>query len=410
MIHSDLSFKKLQKDLSQILKKNILEYWINNTIDEAYGGFIGQINSDNTKVPESSKGIILNARILWTFSIAYRQYNDEVYLKIADRAYKYIQNNFRDEKYGGVYWELSFKGQPIDKRKQVYAQAFTIYALAEYYLVTKNENAQNWAIDLFHLLEEKSHDATLGGYIEAFGEDWSAMDDVRLSEKDANEKKTMNTHLHVLEAYTNLLRIWRNNEVIEAQKKLIKLFLDKFLNEDGHLNLFFTEEWKLKSDVVSFGHDIEAAWLLVEAAEVVGDEQLIVATQAASVKIASVLIDEGIDVDGSVLNERDGSNGVLDTDKHWWPQAEAMVGFMNAYQHTGDIKYATSIFKLWDFINDKIIDHKQGEWFWRVDVNGNAFSEDEKVGFWKCPYHNARACVELIERIDTLTELGINEI
>jgi len=395
-------FLKLKEELTHVLKSNILTYWVENTVDAEKGGFIGRINADNSKVPCASKGIILNARILWTFSIAYRKLKDQIYLEMADRAYHYIQDNFRDFTCGGVFWEVDFLGNPVNKRKQVYAQAFTVYALSEYYMVNKNEEVLKWAIELFELIEKHSRDKRNGGYIEAFAKDWSTMDDVRLSEKDANEKKTMNTHLHVLEAYTNLIRVWFNKNLLAAQKELIRLFLDKFMNEDGHLNLFFTEKWKLKSDIISFGHDIETAWLLTEAAEVVNDEKLINASKQVAVKIARVLMMEGMDNDGSIFNEKERKTGHFDTDKHWWQQAEGIVGFMNAFQISGDKKYVDPIFDLWKFINDKLIDHKQGEWYWKVDKAGKTNPEDEKIGFWKCPYHNTRACIEMINRIDSL--------
>jgi len=395
-------FLKLKEELTHILKNNILTYWVENTVDAENGGFIGHINADNSKVPYASKGIILNARILWTFSIAYRKLKDQVYLKMADRAYHYIQNNFRDFISGGVFWEVDFLGKPVNKRKQVYAQAFTVYALTEYYMVNKNEEVLKWAIGLFELVEKYSRDKRSGGYIEAFAEDWSPMNDVRLSEKDANEKKTMNTHLHIMEAYTNLIRVWPNEKIMETQKDLIHLFLNRFLDEDGHLNLFFDENWELKSHTISFGHDIEASWLLAEAAEVVSDNKLISACEQAAIKTADGLLNEGMDSDGSIFNERKSKNGCFDYDKHWWQQAEGMVGFMNVYQIKGDEKYITAIFNLWNFISEKIIDHVNGEWHWRVSRDGKRSPEDEKVGFWKCPYHNARACIEMINRIDSL--------
>ncbi len=402
MVSLDTKWLKLKGELSEVLNENILKYWIDNAVDKDNGGFIGHINSDNTKVPHAGKGIILNARILWTFAIAYRQCRENIYMEMADRSYHYIRKNFRDLTNGGVFWEIDFQGKPVNKRKQVYAQAFTIYALSEYYKINKNEEALKWAIELFELIEKHSRDKRTGGYIEAFAKDWSTMDDVRLSEKDANEKKTMNTHLHVLEAYTNLIMVWSNKKLISTQKELIRLFLERFINEDGHLNLFFTEYWELKSHTISFGHDIEASWLLVEAAEVVGDKNLISASEHTAVNIADVLIKEGMDNDGSIFNEKERKTGHFDTDKHWWQQAEGMVGFMNAFQISRDKKYIDPIFDLWKFINDKLIDHKQGEWYWRVDKAGKTNPEDEKIGFWKCPYHNTRACIEMINRIDSL--------
>jgi mannobiose 2-epimerase len=404
MVDAKEGFSVLKQELSHVLENNILKYWAENTVDEEHGGFIGHINSDNTKVPKAGKGIILNTRILWAFSIAYRVLKQDVYLTMADRAYHYIVDHFKDTTHGGVFWEVDFTGNPVNKRKQVYAQAFTIYALAEYFKINKNKEVLEWAVELYELIDNHSHDKENDGYLEAFEEDWSPMDDVRLSEKDANEKLTMNTHLHILEAYTNLIRVWPNKKLIAAQKNLISLFLSKFIHKDGHFNLFFNESWQLKSDIISFGHDIEAAWLLTEAAEVIGDIELTSIVREIAIRTADGLMEQGLDIDGSIFNEKKRSTGLLDYDKHWWPQAEGMVGLLNAYQLSGDGKYIAPLFDLWKFINNKIIDHKQGEWYWKVSKDGELFPEDEKVGFWKCPYHNSRACVEMMHRIDLLIE------
>jgi len=397
-----LEWLKLKEELTETLHNNILKYWINNTVDKDNSGFIGHINFDNTKEPYARKGIILNVRILWTFANAYLHCRKNIYREMAERAYCYIRKYFHDPANGGVYWETDFMGNPVSKRKQIYAQAFTIYALSEYYKTNNNEKALNWAIQLTEKIEKHSRDKEYDGYIEAFAEDWTELDDLRLSEKDANEKKTMNTHLHVLEAYTNLIRVWPDKRLIGDLESLIWLFLDKFINEDAHFNLFFTEKWELKSDTISFGHDIEAAWLLTEAAEVLNDNKLIDATTKLALKIAGTLLEEGMDNDGSVFNEKKRGTDYFDTDKHWWQQAEAMVGLMNAYQISGDTKFAYAVFRLWGFIKDKLIDHEQGEWYWKVDKTGNTNPGDEKVGFWKCPYHNTRTCIEMINRIDSL--------
>ncbi len=400
MVDEKSRFSELKVGLSNILEENILKYWMENTVDEENGGFIGHINADNTKVPEAGKGIILNARILWTFSMAHRVLKNTEYRKMADRAYHYILSHFRDVTYGGVFWEVDYLGKPVNGRKQIYAQAFTIYALAEYSRINNKKEVLTWAIDLYELIDKHSLNRQNGGYTEAFEADWSPMDDVRLSDKDANEKITMNTHLHILEAYTNLIRVWPNQKLITAQKKLIYLFLDQFINRDGHLNLFFDQSWNLKSDIISFGHDIEASWLMTEAAEIVGDQDLIDLTRHAALKIADNLMEEGMDDDGSIFNEKNRSTGFFDDDKHWWPQAEGMVGFLAAYQHSGNDKYLAPLFDLWLFIHNKIIDHEYGEWYWKVSKDGKSFAEDEKVSFWKCPYHNSRACIEVMQRID----------
>lgn len=392
--------QSLREELRHILEKNILQYWSEHAIDEKYGGFAGHIDGKNRKHEKSNKGSILNTRILWTFSAAYRSLNRPDYLELADRAYKYLMNHFWDPEYGGIYWELDFKGNPVNKRKQIYALAFAIYALCEYHRAKKVAEPLEKAKEIYRHIEKYAFDKKKNGYIEAFGESWEPLEDVRLSEKDANEKKTMNTHLHLLEAYTQLVRFWPEEKPREALKNLIFIMLKWIIDSRHyHFHLFFDENWVRKSNHVSFGHDIEGSWLLDEAAGIYGDPALVQEVRKYSIRLVQAAI-EGIDNDGGLMNEKDLDTGHMDTDKHWWPQAEALVGFFNSYQITKDESYLQYCFRMWDFIQDFIIDHENGEWYWKVDQEGKPYLEDEKIGFWKCPYHNSRACMEMIERID----------
>ncbi len=389
--------EKLKIELSNELS-SILDFWQENTWDCENDGFIGAIDGYNRKDPKANKGIILNTRILWTFSAACNVLEGEKYAKTAHRAFEYISSYFLDQKNGGVYWELDYQGNPVNTKKQVYAQAFAIYALSEYFRFSKNEQAKKMAIELFQLLEEHCFDQVDSGYLEAYDEEWNLLEDLRLSDKDANEKKTMNTHLHVLEAYTNLLKIWHEDKLRSQLNNLIHIHLDKMLDKSSfHLNLFFDEKWALKSSEYSYGHDIEAAWLLCEAAEAVCDLKLLKKVRALAVEISEVTLKEGIDIDGGLMQE--GRSGkTIDTDKHWWPQAEAIVGFANAYQISADKKYLNAVEDVWEFTKRRIIDPMDGEWWWRVNRGGAPYREEEKAGFWKCPYHNGRACIEIINR------------
>ncbi len=389
---------KLAKEVSVSLAnelQNILNYWSENTVDEINGGFVGERDHYNNLVPNASKGIILNSRILWSFSAASNHLKTDKYNALCERSYNYLKTNFNDENFGGVYWELDVKGNPINTRKQVYAQAFMIYALSEYYILSNNKEALNWAVELYELVEKYAKDNIFRGYIEAFNEDWSPISDMRLSDKDANEAKTMNTHLHVLEAYTNLYKVYKNEGLKNNLTELINLFLTKFLNSNNNLNLFFDEQWNLKSSVVSFGHDIETAWLLIEAAKVLENKTLITETERVAVLIADVFMKNGIDTDGGVMNDYEPKTGKLDGDKHWWPQAEALVGLRYAYNITKDEKYLSISTKILNFIQTKIIDKTNGEWFWRVDKKGKLYTSDYKIGMWKAPYHTSRACIVL---------------
>jgi mannobiose 2-epimerase len=380
---------------------SILEYWMNNTVDGKYGGFVGQIDNNNVTDPLAPKGVVLNSRILWTFSAAYLFEKKQVYLDIASRAYRYIVDHFIDRKYGGVYWSVDHKGAILDARKQIYGLAFCIYGLTEYYKATREDMALHLAKSLHDQVEKYSFDKTKGGYIEAFTQGWKLVDDLRLSEKDDNEKKTANTHLHIIEAYANLYAVCPDEYLQESIKHLLDVFEQYFIdNRTAHLNLFMDENWVNKSSLISYGHDIEAAWLLLDCAEKIGNAGYISRYKELSIKITDAAA-EGLDEDGGLWYEYDPVIDELIKEKHSWPQAEAMIGFMNAYQLTGNEKYLHHSVSAWEFIKRHIKDNDKGEWFWGVNADYSVMQK-EKAGFWKCPYHNARACMEILKRTANL--------
>ena len=411
--------QNLKSDLQKELVENILPYWMNKFVDNENGGFYGQIDGREQLHPQANKGAILNARILWTFSAAYRVVKNPEYLVIAERAYNYIIERFIDKENGGVFWELDYLGKPVNTKKQAYAQGFALYGFSEFYRATGNTEALEWAKNFFHLIEKYCYDSDKGGYFEAFTRDWQPIEDMRLSEKDANEKKTMNTHLHILEPYTNLMRIWKTPETVTVMRNLIDVFTDKILNKKtNHLNLFFDENWECKSTEISYGHDIEASWLIFEAAEVLGDEELLNRLKPVCLNIANAAY-EGLQPDGSLIYEaaplsplpcgeglgegsfhldRDccGEGLHLDRDRHWWVQAEAVVGSAYAYKISGNADYLRKAQQTWDYIKNYIIDRENGEWFWSAYPDGKPNRKDDKAGFWKCPYHNARMCLEVM--------------
>ncbi|HKG05210.1 MAG TPA: AGE family epimerase/isomerase [Pedobacter sp.] len=400
-----------QKQYAAELKtelKNILTYWMEYTPDHVNDGFYGQISSNNEVVHDAARGAVLNARILWSFSGAYNLSPDERYLNMADRAYRYIAAHFLDKNYGGVYWTVDAAGNPLDTKKQIYAIAFTIYAFSEYFMASGHEVAREHAVDLYRDLVKYSLDTERGGYYEAFSRTWEPIADLRLSDKDANEKKTMNTHLHVLEAFTNLYRIWPDEELKLRILELLHDFTSHIIDpETGHLRLFFNENWNSRSAVISFGHDIEAAWLLLEAAEVIDDREWTERLKVLAVKMAHAAA-EGLDADGGLWYERDSSSTHIIKEKHWWVQAEAMVGFYNAWQISSEPLFLGHAEKGWKFIKAHIIDHEQGEWFWGIQEDGSLMPGEDKAGLWKCPYHNSRACIELIRRINPKGTLTAN--
>ena len=382
--------------------QNILVYWKTQTIDRENGGFYGRIDCNGRVDPVATKGSVLNARILWTFSSAFLHTKDSSLLLTAHRAYEYLIDHFLDPENGGLFWSVHYNGTPADTKKQVYAIAFAIYALSEYYTATQKEEIRDLAIRLFELIEKYAYDTQYGGYIEALTIDWKPIDDLRLSNKDANEKKSMNTHLHVLEAYTALYTIWPDQKLKKQLIQLIQLFEDHIIHpQTHHGQQFFNEQWELRSDLISFGHDIETAWLLAEAAAVVGDASLQKKINTSVLNIAEAA-KEGLDKDGALFYEYFITDKKWVKEKHWWPQAEAMVGFFHAWQTSGNRQWLYQSIQSWVFVKEKLLDKQNGEWFWGIDEKGELMLQEDKAGFWKCPYHNSRACLEIIKRIQSL--------
>jgi mannobiose 2-epimerase len=389
----------LAREMRYELTSGILPYWREHTVDRERGGFYGQITGRGDVVPDAPKGAVLNARILWAFSDASRMLGDgDTYRPLADRAYAYLEEHFWDRKHGGIYWMLSANGEPTEPKKQVYAQAFAVYAMAEYHRLTGRDESLERAVRLFRLIEEHAFDDEEGGYFEAYSRDWELLADVRLSEKDVNEKKTMNTHLHVLEAYTNLYREWPDSTLESQLRGAVRLFLDTILDaETNHLVGFFDDQWTPRTGFVSYGHDIEASWLLVEAAEVLDDASLLDETQSAALRLARVTQAEGQDEDGGLFYER-SADGTLDDDKHCWPQVEAIVGFVNAHEISGEHAFLDAAAACWAFTQEHIVDSERGGWFFSVSRAGVPHQDKNKVGPWKGPYHGTRACLEVMRR------------
>lgn len=418
-----------QHELEQELKA-ILSYWQRYAPDPVNGGFYGAVGYDNQPRPKAEKGVVLNSRILWTFSAAARHTgHDEHYLPTAKRAFDYLNTYFRDRQYGGVYWMLDAKGQVgpnpgTDDSKQLYGQAFAVYGLSEYYRVTKHEPALAFAQEVYRAMVKHAFDtdpARKGGYFEGFARDWGPARQYAISRKDNGESKTMNTHLHILEAYVSLLRVWPDAGLKTQVRGLLNNFLGQIINPRTHrMILFQGDNWEIRRPGISYGHDIEASWLLLEAAEVLHEADLLSRVRRESVLMARAAL-SGVDPDGGMNYEYEGPDEDKPTQSHqpgaagqphaahwnrersWWVMAEAMVGFMNAYQLTKDPLFLEQSAASWTYTKKHLLDLKNGEWFMGVDPAGQVRG-DTKISPWKCPYHNGRACIEMSERIGKLID------
>ncbi|MCI7001819.1 MAG: AGE family epimerase/isomerase [Prevotella sp.] len=389
----------MKTEMQDVLQKNILRFWLDKMVDQEHGGFYGRIDGHEHLHADAEKGAILNARILWAFSAAYRVLGDKTYLEAASRAKHYIIDYFIDPEYGGVYWSLDCNGKPLDTKKQFYAIGFAIYGMSEYARATGDAEALKVAIDLYRCIEEHALDHEYNGYIEAMTRDWQPIADMRLSELDANYPKSQNTHLHIIEPYTNLYRVWKSDELKASLHNLIDIFTDRILNpETHHLDLFFDMDWKRGAGALeSYGHDIECSWLIHEAALVLGDAEVLKKVEPI-VEMVAKASEKGLNADGSMVHEANLDTGYVDSDLHWWVQAEAVVGFFNIYQYFGDESALQKAQHCWTYIKENLIDNENGEWHWSRRKDGTLNLDDDKAGFWKCPYHNSRMCLEIIER------------
>ncbi len=427
----------MKRDMQDVLENNILRFWIDKMQDQEHGGFYGRIDGNGTLHAEAEKGAVLNARILWSFAAAYRVLSSMQpdnphlveYLAMARRAKDYIINHFIDHEYGGVYWSVDYKGQPLNTRKQFYAIGFALYGMSEYARATGDREALDYALQLYDCIEEHSLDHQYNGYIEACTREWGAIADMRLSELDANYPKSQNTHLHIIEPYANLYRCLKElrdadmaacnyvpaigsvlpvaisvpqetvDRVEASLRNIIGIFTDRILNpETHHLDLFFDMDWTREAGALeSYGHDIECSWLMHEAALVLGDAQVLAKVEPV-VRMVAKASEKGLRSDGSMIHEANLDTGHVDDDLHWWVQAENIVGWINIYQHFGDDDALDKAQRCWQYVKDNLIDWSNGEWFWSRHPDGTLNIVDDKAGFWKCPYHNSRMCLEIIER------------
>ncbi len=398
--NNDTRLNQLKTEITENLTKNLLPYWSTKVLDTINGGFYGRVDANNKVYPDADKGGILNARILWTYSSAYRILKDSAYLSLAQREKDYIMAHFIDKKYGGAYRSVTAQGEPSDTRKQTYTQSFFIYGFTEYYRATGDMEALKMAKDLFELFEKYALDKESNGYFEVFTRDWQRSHDRLIGESSIKDEKTMNTHLHIMEAYENLYRVWPDKRMADRLRNLVEIFLNKIIDKNtSHLICFLDKNWNSTSKTDSYGHDIESSWLLYEAASLLGDQSLISRVKSVSIKIANAA-SEGLQPDGSMIYEKNYITGDVSKMRSWWVQAETVVGYLNAYELTGTKKYLDNSINCWSYIKNNLVDNKNGGWHTTVADTGATASGD-KAGFWICPYHNGRMCMEIIKRISS---------
>ncbi|MBW8880229.1 MAG: AGE family epimerase/isomerase [Asticcacaulis sp.] len=392
-----VDFPKTLRHEARQEAKQLLRWWALKAPDDRFGGFWGEIDAHGQPVREAPKSAILNTRMLWFFSAMAAYLDSDESLLLAHRAANYIRSHFLDPDHGGVYWLVDHKGQVIDAKKQGYAQAFAVYAFAEYHKVTQDRACLDIARQIQGEIEERFWDRGNGGYIEAMSAFWYNVGDQRLSDKDTDCPKTMNTHLHILEAYTNLHRAAPDEVSHAALYRALDIFIDRFVDHKTHnLKLFYDMDWADHTAAISYGHDIEASWLMWEAAEVLNEPDLLRRVKPLTLELAREVLRDGLNGDGGVAYER-RHDGHLDGDGEWWGQAEGLVGFVNAWQLSGDGRFLDATARLWDHMKDQYGAGGRDEWTWYAGNAGRPAMY--KAGMWKCPYHSGRAMIEIDHRL-----------
>ena len=386
----------MKNEFKTCLIENILPYWLK--LRDPEGGFYGEVSANGDVLKDAPRGVILNARIIWAFAAAYRALGRKEYLEAAVWAKEWFLKHFCDHKYGGVYWSVSATGERLEDKKQLYSQGFAIYGLSELVRANGDEEALKEAVNLFRVVEAKSADTLYGGYTEALARDFSPLEDMSLSAHDINADKTMNSHLHILEAFANLYRVWPDPSLKEAVERLLDITCEKVMAADAHLQLYFKNDWTVLPGAISYGHDIETSWLMLECAEALDDEAVVSRVKPYALRLG-IAGNEGLLPDGSMRYEK-LQGGTFDDSRQWWVQAETVVGNLWLWTYHGVASGYDTALRAWDYILKNLVDTEGGEWWWAVQADGTLDKANPKAGFWKCPYHNSRMCLEALRMLD----------
>ena len=384
-----------RKEVRHVLETNILNYW--QTLKDPNGGFYGEADSAAEIQYSAPRGAILNARIMWAFAAAYRTFKKTEHLVAAVHARDYFLEHFCDHRNGGVYWSVDASGKRLDAKKQLYAQGFAIYGLSELYRATRDDEVLKNAINLFRIVESRFKDKENGGYIEALTREFTPLEDMSLSAHDINAEKTMNSHLHLLEAYANLYQVWPDQNLRDDVNALLDIICTKVMAPTGHLQLYFRRDWSVLPGGISYGHDIETSWLILECASALHDVDAVNRVRPAALLMGKAG-NEGLRSDGSMMYEK-LEDGTLDLSRQWWVLAESVVGNLWLWKYHGDLAAADRALSTWAYIRDNLVDYDNGDWFWSVAPDGTPDKTSPKAGFWKCPYHNTRMCLQVLELV-----------
>jgi cellobiose epimerase len=396
-IYTEILLKEFSLELDEICA-----WWCTHAFDTENGGLYGEIGDDNSVNKQADKGGNLYGRSLWFFSTVAKHLNSEVYRKHAESIYHYMLDHFVDKEHGGVFWMVDAKGTLVNSKKQLFVQAFMIYGLSAYYKLTSDKEALDLALSVFNLVESKARDTVNQGYLTVCDRDWSGQENA-VREDETNALKIMDTHLHLCEAYTELYEACGSERVAYAIRHCLDCF-DKHLieKENRYLRTDLTADWKDRSKFKIYGHNVECSWLIWKAVKVLKDKELEDNFRPRILQLVDNCMKEGMGRFGEVFESYIFESKTLVADRAWWMQAEAMNGFLNAYELTNDEKYYESFLKSWNFIKQYQKDKINGEWHWNSVLDNIAPPKKNKVCNFKAPYHNGRAMMESYNRLRSL--------
>lgn len=388
--------------IKQIFKNEVKNHLVLDIIpfwealrDDEYGGFYGYKDFNGNVDKNYDKGCILNSRITWFFSEAYLLLRDDVLLQNARHGYEFLMNRCLDKENGGVFWSVTYDGKPADTTKHTYNQGFAIYALSTYYEATGERKALDTAFDIYNIIESKCRDE--GGYLEAFKIDFTPESNEKLSENGVMATRTMNTLLHVFEGYSRLYKVTNDERVAKSLKEILDIYSSKIFNPEKHRQeVFFDHDYHSLIDLISYGHDIESAWLIDEGTKILGDKRYIHMISPLMDELCTNIYETAFD--GHSLPQ-ECENGKVNEDRVWWVQAETINGFLHYYlKYPGHAEYLSAAQNVWDYIKKNMMDKNNGnEWYWLLDKDGHPYTDKPIVEPWKCPYHNGRMCIKVLK-------------
>jgi len=384
------------------LEKCILRFWIDHAIDFEYGGVIGWLDRNGSPSKPGTKSLVVQTRVVWTFSAAYQHNPQRIYQEIASHALKFLRERMWDSHHGGFNWLVDREGRLTEDKKQIYGQSFAMFGLAEFAQAFNDPISRQEALELFHLVDDRAHDKVNGSYHQTYSSDWNKpLDDDRIFDIPGGKHQCAQTSL--LEAFITLYTVTRDPKVRMRLEELLDISINRLVDDQhGYTYVHLTDDWKpTTSNRSSYGHDIKLSWLLTTAAEALG-YPIEPKVKSTSLALVDHVLRDGFNwKQGGIDWEGPASGPATEKQKAWWVQAEGLVGLLNAYQLTHEPRYWKAFEKQARYVFTCFVDHRYGEWF----ENDNPYEQALgcKTNIWKEPYHQGRACLEIIRRLATIS-------